>query len=449
MRKTGLWISILTVGLIVAFLYIWYGSGGIVLDDFNVARAYPPCCGEYGAYYSFEKNIVQNGSGTLVISGSANDSGGFYRDQKGKVLWDLSGYSKIVVRAKVLAGNEAEDFMVVFRDANQKRMFWKFPFSALTSNKFTALSKPLKDPDWTDGDANNPFDYARIISMDVYGNFTEVALPFRLELDSIEVKKAFAPSAVALAGGKEQQKKAAAEAKKEKEGKPVVAEKAIMLTNLPEHIQALFMYYEMEPIWSDIIKLTPADKGLLLQLYRQEPSLAKKRNLTRALGFIGDEEVVEVFKHTLSDQYAGQKLSVGKGDNETDEELGMQVTVSALGFLAGKSDSAYELLKKGANWKFWKDYCKFTPVNGVNFYGRMADSSITGIGHSGRPDATNVLQTLKSQLHYDGPWVDAGFAYDMIRQQGMDRYRYLYFHFDQCMAEFHNWTVQGNDVKYR
>jgi hypothetical protein len=445
MRNLGLAISTakFTVSLVLAHFLVWPVSAGIILDDFNITRPYPPCCGEYGANFSFESNVVQNGSGTLVIGGTARDNGGFYHDQKGKVLWDFTGQSNLIVRAKVLAGNEAENFIVVFRDANQKRMLFKFPFSILNSNNFTALSKPLFTPDWTDADASQPFDYARIISMDLMGEFTQVDLPFRLELDSIEVQEHSVPSAVALSGGQLQQKTNSPELKGTNSVVSAIstlAQSSIAVTNLPEHIQPLLIYYGFEPTWVNARKLTPADKGILVQLYRQEPSIAKKRALTIALGFVGDEEVVEMFKHTLSDQYARRKLTTGTA--ETDEELVMSTTVSALGFLANKSDSAYELLKQGANWKFWRDYCKFTPASGVDFYGLLSTRSIQAIGHSGRPDVTNALEILKTQRPNDGAFVDAEFANDMIIGGGLEYYKHLYFNLDQSLERMRQWKQE-------
>jgi hypothetical protein len=88
-------------GCVLTLLISMPASAGILIDDFNAARSYPPCCGEYGAYYSFESNVVQNGSGTLVIGGSASDNGGFYRDQQGPVLWNFTAQSNLVLVAMV------------------------------------------------------------------------------------------------------------------------------------------------------------------------------------------------------------------------------------------------------------------------------------------------------------------------------------------------------------
>jgi hypothetical protein len=235
-----------------------------------------------------------------------------------------------------------------------------------------------------------------------------------------------------------------------------LANMPVIVTNLPEHIQTILSQSQYDLDWNEARNLTPADKNILLQLYRQEPSILKKRALTMALGFVGDEEVVDVFKHSLSDQYAGRKLIVGKGLGQN-EEIVMHRTVEALGFLANKSDSAYELLKQGMEPKFWKDYCKFTPATGPSFYGYLTSRSIQAIGWSGRPSVPNILESLKPmplvnnldnsimQDNYIGAVVDAAFYNDMISQRGLDFFKILYLNLDMRLQRLQEWneTVNG------
>jgi hypothetical protein len=232
---------------------------------------------------------------------------------------------------------------------------------------------------------------------------------------------------------------------------------AIVLTNLPEHIQFMVQFYWMSD-WNAISKLTPADKTILLRLYRQEPTLARKKQIIIALGLIGDEEVVDVFKQALSDEYAGRKLTAGRDEN--DEELVMNTTVSVMGFLANKSDTAYELLKKGVDPKFWKDYCKFIPANDPRFYGTLAGDAIKAIGRSGRPDVTNFLESLKPlplvndldksimRMSFVGAVFDSAFANAMITQRGVDYYKFLYFNLDNRLQVMAEWQKQGIGLEW-
>lgn len=238
-------------------------------------------------------------------------------------------------------------------------------------------------------------------------------------------------------------------------------QQTIIVTNLPEHIQIVIDNYAHEPQWMTIKQLTPDDKNTLLQLYRQEQSIVKKSGLTIALGFIGDEEVVNEFRHTLSEKYAGRKLKLGNEDNETDEEVTMFTTVEVMGFLANKSDSGYDLLKKGFDPKFWKDYCKFTPATGPAFYGMLTSRSIHGIGWSGRNDVVSFLETLKTQPlvnnldksvnqdHFESDLVDAAFANDIILQRGFEYYKYLYLNADKRLETMSEWRKNGNGQAWR
>jgi hypothetical protein len=237
-----------------------------------------------------------------------------------------------------------------------------------------------------------------------------------------------------------------------------IPRQTVILTNLPDHIQSIAQDYVNEPRWATFKKLTPADKDILLQLYRQETNLVKKGSLTEALGFIGDEEVVEIFKHTLSDQYAGRKLKAGNPD--VNEEFVMGATVAGLGFLANKSDSAYDIIQKGIDPKFWKEYCKFTPATGADFYGSLAGESILAIGRSGRSDALKILESLKPlplvndldntimRMSFDGAVFDAAFANDIIAQQGMDYYKYLYFNLNASLERMREWQKSGIGLEW-
>jgi hypothetical protein len=78
---------------------------------------------------------------------------------------------------------------VVFRDVAGKRLLYTFAFADLNSTNFTSITKPVFAPDWVETqEGEPPFDYTRIISMDLYGEFTEDDNPLRLELDSIQTQ---------------------------------------------------------------------------------------------------------------------------------------------------------------------------------------------------------------------------------------------------------------------
>jgi hypothetical protein len=235
-------------------------------------------------------------------------------------------------------------------------------------------------------------------------------------------------------------------------------QRVINLTNLPDHIKLIVNEYWHEPEWPTAKKLTPSDKTILLQLYKQETNLFKKGGLTEALGLIGDDEVVEVFKRALSNEYSGRRLK--GGSPEQDEEGVMVATVLGLGFLSSKSDLAFDIIKKGTAPEFWKGYCKFIPSTGPAFYGLLTSRSIKAIGFSGRPDATNFLELLKPlplvndldnsimRMSFDGAVFDAAFANDIIAQQGMDYYKFLYFNLNASLERMREWQKSGIGLEW-
>ena len=177
-----------TVGLLALLSFELSALAGVLVEDFNSNRDYPPCCGAYGTYYSFESNVFQFATnGSVIIGGSATDNGGIYHDEGGLVLWNFTGQTNLLVRAKVRTGNQTTNFAVLFRDANLKSILFSVPFSTLNTTNYTTISKELTGPDWTDATTSVPFDFSQIVSWDIYGEFTDDEQPFRLEVDSLSL----------------------------------------------------------------------------------------------------------------------------------------------------------------------------------------------------------------------------------------------------------------------
>ena len=157
----------------------------VMIDDFNASRSYGTCCNEFGTYLSFETNLTQNGnSGTVVISGSATDNGGFYRDLGGAVLWNITSQTNLTVKAKRLNGNNSSNCWVILRDIQNRSAGYAFPISAFPTNSFGTQSIPLSSPTWVDPQG---FNYSFITALDVNGGITDDDLPFRIELDEIKL----------------------------------------------------------------------------------------------------------------------------------------------------------------------------------------------------------------------------------------------------------------------
>ncbi len=218
--------------------------------------------------------------------------------------------------------------------------------------------------------------------------------------------------------------------------KPVKIKAPITLEETPEHLRPLISNPSQGVIPAFIASLKPEDKDILVQWYQQTTNLLDKRALTWTLGFIGDEEVVDLFKQTLYQDYGGRKLTASGQIDGSDEEYVLFDTVKALGLLASTSDSAYELLKQGTDPWYWKDRVKWSSLRGRDTVGLLTAMCIQSIGTTGRPDSLDFLnelknRDLKNRTGGDDPkarsWVgavmDAAFYQDLIQKYGLQAYR--------------------------
>src|ERR1041385_2376727 len=119
----------------------------VLIDDFNSTRTYGACCGEFGAYDSFLTNVTQNGSGSVVVAGTALNEGGFYHGSPASALWDLSSQTGLVVTVRAGVGNHTGHFWIFFQDTSTRRLAFYLP---LNTTNFTTLTKSLAQPDFAD-----------------------------------------------------------------------------------------------------------------------------------------------------------------------------------------------------------------------------------------------------------------------------------------------------------
>ncbi len=209
----------------------------------------------------------------------------------------------------------------------------------------------------------------------------------------------------------------------------------ITLEETPEHLKPV-VFHKMSWTPAYLTNLTLADVEILKQWYQQQgTNLASKTALTMTLGYAGDEEVVEMFKYALFEEFAGKHLTSGGSEGTNEEAVLCLSTVKALGFLASKYDSAYELLKQGANPEFWIDRVKWTSNNSSDTVGSLTTFSIVSIGGTGRPDSLDFLNQLKDQSFlsgvgahpqrrtFFGALVDAAFFQDLVAERGVEFYQ--------------------------
>ena len=204
--------------------------------------------------------------------------------------------------------------------------------------------------------------------------------------------------------------------------------------------------------------MTTNDQAILVELYQATTNLVDRNALTMALGFIGDEEVVTLFKQALTQEYAGRALTSGYPG--TDEEYTLFNTVVALGFLAAKYDSAYDFVKKGTDPWFWHDQIQWTSNRGSETEGMLASFSIQAIGQSGRPDVPQLLEQMKTKdlmnrvggndptaRNVSGDVLGAAYYYDVIQQYGMEAFRANMY--SQNMSKLYGqWRETENGKKW-
>lgn len=160
----------------------------VLIDNFNAARAWPVgFATEYGTYDSFDGQVVQDGGGTLVIGGAANEQGGLYRDRGGDTLYNLTGRTQIEVTAKISLDNAADTFIVAMADADGTEFYYSFATSGLNNATFTTLAHDLSKPDSipSAGD-DGMLDLANIVSFNIRGDYSSNAA-LRLVLDNLQV----------------------------------------------------------------------------------------------------------------------------------------------------------------------------------------------------------------------------------------------------------------------
>ncbi len=209
--------------------------------------------------------------------------------------------------------------------------------------------------------------------------------------------------------------------------------------SMPSHIKALLKDGHETPDTAITSRLTTSDVTVLMQLYLQQTNLYEKNSLTWALALVGDEQTVELFKRVLTTDSPQGKLSAGYAKNTLDEESVLFGTVTALGLLAARHDSAYAFLKQGFDPWFWKKNIHWSSDRGADTVGILTSRSIQALGMTGRPDVLKLLLQLKETSlrnttdpnpvtrTFEGAVMDAVFYNSIVQSDGVEGFRSWYF----------------------
>lgn len=177
--------------------------------------------------------------------------------------------------------------------------------------------------------------------------------------------------------------------------------------------------------------LLPEDERPLLQAYQLKTNLYDRIAITWALGFVGGDATVPVFKRALTDEFSRRRLDPGIPGRITREVLVLRQTVSALGLIAERSNAAFDFLKQGADPAFWKREAHWQlDVSSEDEYRILAGKCIAAIGMSGRKEAPeffeSLARTMKPPVMMRWPYertlnddvVNGAYYYATVRDEG-------------------------------
>ena len=211
----------------------------------------------------------------------------------------------------------------------------------------------------------------------------------------------------------------------------------ITLEETPEHLKPVVLQ-QMRWTRAYLTNLTAADVEIMKRWYQQQgTNFMGKISLTMTLGYAGDEEVVEMFKYALFEEFASLRLISGGSEKINDEFVILRSTVTALGLLASKYDCAYDLIKQGTNPAFWDKQIRWkTPAN-YSTIRLLVSFCISSIGGTGRPDSLDFINYLKGQDYINGDglvsgvrpfgsaMLDVAFNQDMVAKRGVEFYKHV------------------------
>jgi len=160
-----------------------------------------------------------------------------------------------------------------------------------------------------------------------------------------------------------------------------------------------------------------AERELLFR-YRAIDSMTNKYHLGLVLSYGGGDQSASALSNTLTNDYRERKIT-------TEEENLLLLLPIALGETATRSNRAHHFLTTAADPNFWQQHCGWqSPVSRDVTVRRLTESTLKGLGLSGRPEALEVLLSIRTRGLKEWPRpfragvVDAAFLHAMVRQHG-------------------------------
>ena len=158
---------------------------------------------------------------------------------------------------------------------------------------------------------------------------------------------------------------------------------------LPPRLESLTQPSSQRPGWKAIENVVPEDRESLEDVYRREPSLQNKRQITWALAMIGDGDTAKLLRGSLLEDYDNQNIPENAEDVLVD-------TCLVLGFLARQDPETFTFLIEGTKPEFWEDVKTWNSTRGDFGTHKLIASCIQAIGLSEHPRTQDELRRLQS-----------------------------------------------------
>lgn len=134
-----------------------------------------------------------------------------------------------------------------------------------------------------------------------------------------------------------------------------------------------------------------SDLPALLDRYHATTNILEKQRLTWALAAVGNSEVIAQFMGLLTNKIRDRVISAAE------EDLRL-ITLQSLGLLAQRYEPPLSLFRKGLSadwWYFRTNWVSTRPMHETA--ARLTASTIRALGHSGRPEATELLNKARKR----------------------------------------------------
>ncbi len=196
----------------------------------------------------------------------------------------------------------------------------------------------------------------------------------------------------------------------------------------------------------EIAALNTEDVDVVNTLYKQSP-LSSRRKLTWALAVVGNDLSVGLLTNALVAEFDGKNLSQVETDVLYD-------TVQVLGFLASQSEAAFNFVKSGTDYEFWKQNRKWAGAS--DYYGGteriLVSNSILGVGYSGRTEALILLQNLARRdalyvYNMAGSIATAAFYQERAAASGPADLLTMHLSLDESGEKYQEWIERTENGK--